>query len=354
MYNEIKFPGILKNNIANLLLILFISVLSLCISVGCQAQEIRSQHDTSTILSSRIIWLKQFPSLDNKGGDKRTTGKILDFIAGKNKDAKLSKPVSVLAFDTNSFWVLDQGIGNLFKVENELGDIPHIRNHKNKTFNSLVDICSFSNNKFLFTDSFLNKIFIYDPGKRELNVINDLLLLEQPTGIAYSSERKEIWVVETRTHRISILNENGQLIKSIGTRGSAPGEFNYPTSIWIDKSGKVFIVDALNFRIQIFSPEGEFISSFGKQGDATGYFARPKGIASDSSGNIYVVDALFHAVQIFDESGNFLYTFGVQGHEKGNFWMPSGIYIDEHDYIYVADCYNSRIQIFQRINGGTE
>jgi len=254
----------------------------------------------------------------------------------------------------DTFWVLDQGICNLFEVENEVGEMPHIRKNEFKNLNSLVGICAFKDEKLLFTDSFLNKLFVFTPDKKELIVLNDSLILDQPTGVAYSPLFNEIWVVETKAHRISVLNEKGELIKRIGQRGTSVGEFNYPTSIWIDKSGKVFLVDAMNFRIQIFSPEGEYLSSFGKTGDATGYFARSKGIATDSSGNIYVVDALFNAVQIFDQSGNFLYTFGVRGREKSEFWMPSGIFIDTNDFIYVADCYNARVQVFQRVKGTIE
>jgi DNA-binding beta-propeller fold protein YncE len=319
-----------------------------------QAQDTRPVQDSTKNQISTIKWVKQYPPIAGQSAGKSTKAKIVDFVLGKNQKIVLSKPVAVLASNPDNFWILDQGNGVLFKIENELGEIPHFRHNKLKNFSSLVGISIFIQGKLLFTDSFLNKVFLFDPEKKELVTFNDTLNLNQPTGIAFSPLTSKTWVVETKAHQIAILNENGQLIKRIGSRGTGPGEFNYPTSIWIDKTGKAFIVDAMNFRVQIFSKDGDFISMFGKIGDATGYFARPKGIATDSFGNIYIVDALFNAVQIFDQAGNFLYTFGLQGREKGEFWMPSGIFIDDKDFIYVADCYNFRVQVFQRVNGGFE
>jgi DNA-binding beta-propeller fold protein YncE len=253
--------------------------------------------------------------------------------------------------NTNNFWVLDQGQETIYEVQKNKLQKPRAIKKKDNFFTSLVGVCSMPNGDILFTDSRLNKVFIIDHDKKKLASLNDTLQFQQPTGIAYSAASGEIWVVETGAHRVSVLGTNGELIKRIGNRGEENGQFNFPTSIWIDKDGDVYIVDAMNFRVQIFHKNGDFVTAFGEEGDASGTFARPKGIATDTYGNIYVADALFHVVQIFDRSGNFLYSFGKQGREKEEFWMPSGIFIDSKNYIYVADSYNSRVQIFQLVNG---
>jgi len=298
-----------------------------------------------------ISYIRQFPSLktENKA---RPKDRFVNFIFGHNQVNVLVQPVAVMAINLNDYFILDQENGTIFRVEDELGQITHFRDKTFKNFISLVGICRLPSEKILFTDSYYNKIFFFIPGKKDLGVLNDSLTFDRPTGVAYSPVNQEIWIVETNAHRMTVLDQNGNFIRRIGSRGTAPGEFNYPTSIWIDNSGKVFIVDAMNFRIQVFSADGNVLSVFGEPGDATGYFARPKGIATDSQGNIYVADALYHTVQIFDMLGNFLYNFGSQGRGEGEFWMPSGIYIDQQDYIYVADSYNSRVQIFQFIRGG--
>ena len=311
------------------------------------AQESRTNFGTSQTEYPKVVWIKNWPSTNN--GDQKKFKDRLNSIIFGIKPRVLCNPVSVFATNVNEYWVLDQGGNTVFRVEKALGEIPQPIHKTDMVLSSLVGICSGPNSSILFTDSKAAKVYKISHGSKKLKYLNDSLVLDQPTGIAYSAGRKEIWVVETKAHRISVLNENGDLIRRIGSRGNSPGEFNYPTHIWIDKKGYVYITDALNFRIQVLDSEGKVVSVFGEAGDGSGYMARPKGIATDSTGNIYVVDALFHVVQVFDIKGNFLYKFGNQGHGDGEFWMPNGIFIDDKNYIYVADTYNSRVQIFQLI-----
>lgn len=317
----------------------------LMISAVCGQQTVGS--DNSKKESDKVVLHRIFPS--EKGADSTSLfDKVGELIFGKDMDVVPVKPISVFAKSPEAFWVLDQGIGSLLEINKLEGKIPKSFKHK---YTSLVGLCATQDNELLFTDSGLDKILSFGLNDGKLSEWAENVELVQPTGIAYSPLTEEIWVVETAAHRISVLNSKGEFIRRIGKRGIEQGEFNYPTFIWIDKSGKIYIVDAMNFRIQILDSEGKVISLFGQAGDATGYFSRPKGIATDSSGNIYIVDALFNAVQIFDQKGNFLYTFGQQGREPGRFWMPTGIFIDDQDYIYISDSYNSRIQIFHFAEG---
>ncbi len=295
-----------------------------------------------------VQWIGEFPSKDNKQ-NRAFKEKMAGIILGKKK-VEISKPFSIFGTDPNNFWILDQGTGLIIRNSEGTSEVPLALRKENKIYPSLAGICAIPGEQLLFTDSRLNQIFVLSKEGKNLKKLNDSLKLDQPTGIAWSAANKEIWVVETHSHRIALLNQKGEVIRKIGKRGSGPGEFNYPTFIWIDISGNVYIVDSMNFRVQIFDKNGEFISVFGEIGDASGYFARPKGVATDSYGHIYVADALYHVVQIYDREGNFLHYFGSQGHGKEQFWMPGGIFIDENDYIYVADTYNSRIQIFQLVN----
>lgn len=297
--------------------------------------------------SAHIAWIGQFPdsasAKDGRGFGERAG----DFLFGRRDHPVLTRPVAVVALNQDNYWAVDQENGLIFRVESGVGEITHFKNKNYRQFVSLVGICHSMGGEMLFTDSGLGKIFRFMPDKRRLEVINDTLVLQRPTGIAFFAARNEIWVVETTAHRISVIDRADGRVKSrIGTRGTGPGQFNFPTSIWIDHSGKVYVVDAMNFRIQVFNSEGTFMNLFGKAGDAAGTFARPKGIAADSFGNIYVADALFHNVQVFDATGKLLYLLGNQGHHKGEFWMPSGIYIDDQDNIFVADSYNGRVQVF--------
>ena len=300
-----------------------------------------------------IRWVSQYPTAkaENVSGRKeknsrRNNNWFTNLIFGKKPD-NLVKPMSVVAISRDTFWVADQGNSSMLQVFQGEGEIIQFENMPVENIPSMVGSCFLPDHQILFTDSRLNKVFWFSPDNGELQILNDSLKLDQPTGIAYSIVNHQIWVVETSAHRIAILNDQGEFIRYIGGRGNAPGKFNFPTYIWIDAFGLAYVVDAMNFRVQIFDKEGEFISAFGEIGDASGYFSRPKGIACDSFGHIYVSDALFHVIQVFDKTGRLLHTFGSQGQGKEQFWMPTGIYIDQENYIYIADSYNSRVQVFQ-------
>ncbi len=291
-----------------------------------------------------IRFIGQFPEQE---GRSRDLGDRLSRIVFGKKPREVIKPFNVLAADPGHFWILDQGAGGVFEVRKGEEELIRAMKKDKRVFPSLVGICETPDGELLFTDSRLNRVMLSSGG--DLRGFADTVSLIQPTGIAYHGARNEIWVVETGAHRISVFSPEGKRIRTIGGRGTGPGEFNFPTFIWIDSTGRVYVVDSMNFRVQIFSGEGSPEGEFGSSGDATGNMARPKGVATDSKGHIYVSDALFHAVQIFDDQGNFLYSFGKQGQNEGEFWMPSGIFIDAQDRIYVADSYNARVQIFELV-----
>ena len=292
-----------------------------------------------------VQFIGQFPgeeSLKASGfGDR-----VSRLIFGK-KPQEVIKPFNVVAADPGHYWILDQGSGGVFEVVNGEGQLIRSMKRANRDFPSLVGICGLPAGELLFTDSRLNLVMSVADG--DLSVFADTLSFKQPTGIAFNRVTGEIWVVETGAHQISVLSRDGELIRTLGGRGTTPGLFNYPTFIWIDRGGRIYVVDSMNFRVQILNGEGQVEGTFGESGDATGNMARPKGVATDSQGHIYVTDALFHAVQIFDDQGKFLYSFGSQGQGQGKFWMPLGIFIDERDNIYVADSYNARVQVFQLV-----
>jgi sugar lactone lactonase YvrE len=175
------------------------------------------------------------------------------------------------------------------------------------------------------------KIFIAHPNSRI-------------TGIFFAGG--VFYCVDTQGHRILCFDRGGELIQTIGKRGTREGEFNFPTHITGDNR-YLYITDAMNFRVQVFERSGEFVRAIGKMGRGGGNFSRPKGLAVDDQRRIYAADAIFDNIQIFNFDGEFLYYFGGPGHGGGEFWMPSDVLVDADNSIWVADTYNSRIQVFE-------
>jgi DNA-binding beta-propeller fold protein YncE len=200
-----------------------------------------------------------------------------------------------------------------------------------------------------------DRVYVVDSGLRQVCVFkkNGTYLgafgrdrFERPAGIACRPGEATIYVTDAGSHTIHVFNHRGEFLQRIGTRGIGPGQFNFPTHLHIDRTGRMYVSDTLNYRIQVFGPDDRFLSVFGQQGDRPGNFAHPCGLATDRFGDIYVTDRQFENVQVFSPEGQILMAFGQEGNGPGQFWLPAGIFIDERNRIYVADSYNKRIQIF--------
>ena len=178
--------------------------------------------------------------------------------------------------------------------------------------------------------------------------------LRRPTGLAFSPQKKLLYVVDTLAHTIYALDARGELAFAVGGRGNGDGQFNFPTHVAVTPKGDLVVADSLNFRIQILDGDGKFLGAFGHHGDGSGDIAMPKGIAVDPDGVVYVADSLFDLVQLFDREGRFLLTLGRRGVDFGEFWMPSGVFIGEGGELYVCDTYNHRIQVFRIAGRGAD
>jgi DNA-binding beta-propeller fold protein YncE len=194
-------------------------------------------------------------------------------------------------------------------------------------------------------DAVRHEICVFDKkGRFQFSFGRDRL--QRPSGIAYWPAGQKVYVADTVRHVVDVFSPEGKFMETIGSRGSQPGQFNFPTQLCVDKNGKLYVSDTLNYRIQIFSAEGKYLTEFGQQGDRPGNFAHPCGVAVDSFGNSYVIDRQFENVQIFNNQGQILMAWGQEGSDPGEFWLPAGIIIDNRNRIYVADSFNKRIQIF--------
>lgn len=273
---------------------------------------------------------------------------IGDLFAGE-ETYRLVRPMSIVVTDSLKIYVADPGAKGVHRFDLKARKYQLITRQDDLILTSPVALCLGPDNSVYVVDSELAQVFqIGDSADHAQRVLSSITF-QQPTGIAYHTRLKRIYISDTALHQIKVINEKGILETTIGKRGSNEGEFNFPTYLWLDTRDKLLVTDSLNFRIQIFNTEGQYINTFGQQGDASGNLARPKGVAADKYGHIYVVDALHNAIQIFNEEGNLLLPVGSQGHKAGEFWLPAGIFLTNNGEIYVADSHNQRVQILRYI-----
>ena len=87
-------------------------------------------------------------------------------------------------------------------------------------------------------------------------------MFRQPTDVAWDSQGN-IYVTDGYVNsRVAKYDKNGEWVKSWGTKGSAPGEFNIPHAIAIDRQDNVYVGDRTNHRIQVFDTDGNFKRMF--------------------------------------------------------------------------------------------
>jgi len=124
-----------------------------------------------------------------------------------------------------------------------------------------------------------------------------------------------------------------------GGRGGLPGagvkgdNFNRPTDVAWDAAGNIFISDGYgNSRVAKFDKNGTFIKSWGSKGTEPGQFDLPHTMAVDPQGNVYVGDRSNKRIQVFDNDGNFKTQYT-------NIGAPYAICISSgaHPYLYTSN-----------------
>jgi hypothetical protein len=81
----------------------------------------------------------------------------------------------------------------------------------------------------------------------------------QPTDIAWDAAGNMYITDGYVNSRVAKYDKNGNWVKSWGTRGTGPGQFNTPHNIGIDRNGNVYVADRGNARIQVFDTNGKFL-----------------------------------------------------------------------------------------------
>jgi len=122
------------------------------------------------------------------------------------------------------------------------------------------------------------------------------------------------------------------------THGGGP--FNLPTDIAFAPDGSMFMTDGYgNARVHKFSPDAKYLFSWGEPGTAPGQFNLPHGVWIDRRGRVLVADRENDRVQVFDQSGKLLSVWSTE------LIGPAFFYIDDDDVVYVPEHNGGRISI---------
>jgi DNA-binding beta-propeller fold protein YncE len=210
-------------------------------------------------------------------------------------------------------------------------------------------------NHIYVVDSTAKKINVYDLDGKFITALGTGEQLDRPSGVAVNADGSRVYVVDTggvgsTNHHVRVFDgASGAHLFDFGSRGSEPGQFNFPKLATVGPDGSVYVTDAGNSRIEKFTADGQFLMAVGSRGRQTGQLSQPKGVAVDGQGKIFVVDAAFGNFQIFDPEGHLLMHVGER-HEQGGparYQLPAGIAADADGRIYVVDQFLKKIDVFR-------
>jgi hypothetical protein len=135
------------------------------------------------------------------------------------------------------------------------------------------------------------------------------------------------------------LSPDGKVLMTLGKEGVAgngPDTFDRPTGVAIAPNGDIFVSDGHSpnafgtARIVKFAKDGRFIKTWGSKGTAPGEFDEPHDIfIGGSQSRVYVADRKNNRIQVFDLDGNFIAAW----HQFG---QPSSVFVGKDDTIYVG------------------
>lgn len=144
--------------------------------------------------------------------------------------------------------------------------------------------------------------------------------------------------------RIAKFDKNGVYLKSWGTRGTAPGQFNTPHTIVVDAQGNVYVGDRGNKRIQVFDTDGNPKAQYTNVG-APWALCITSGphqylYTSDSNSNDFDSATIYK----MELDGKILGKFGAGGKQLKEFGTVHELDCRKENELYVAEITNWRIQ----------
>ena len=172
--------------------------------------------------------------------------------------------------------------------------------------------------------------------------IQNITGINRPFFIAFS-DNGDTFVTSYINHCIYVYGSSGRQKTTIGSYGTGPLQFNYPTGIAIN-GNIMYVVEYNGSRIHKLTLEGRFLGAFGSKGSGKGQFSNPCAICIGPDDRIYVADCGNDCIQVFHEDETFSHNIDSTVSGIKEFRSPIGLSFDHFGHLHVT-CRCSNIPV---------
>jgi hypothetical protein len=152
-----------------------------------------------------------------------------------------------------------------------------------------------------------------------------------------SADALKVFVTDKNNHRIQRFDKNLNYNFQISTRESSIEEerFGYPLSAVMSNQGDIFILDSENLRVVKFDIFGNFVQNFAGYDYGNYSLTNPKQLAISMQNNIFVIDD--SVILIFDQFGNGIGRTEGKHDFKGIRIIFNELVVNTHEKIFYAN-----------------
>jgi len=161
-----------------------------------------------------------------------------------------------------------------------------------------------------------------------------------PRGIKFQNDH--LFVADYWNHRIQKFDINGKYLLQFSANKTKYDELEYPTGI-TTHNDKVYVADTGNNCISVFQSNGHFCHTIGEQ-----HLKYPCDVVVTNNNQLFVVDYDSHCICTFTVEGHFINKFGTKGSDRGQLYYPRCLAVDANGFILVTDFGNCRVSIFDK------
>lgn len=265
------------------------------------------------------------------------SGRWLKKLSG-GAQMRFIRPTAV-AVKGNALYVVDMGWDLLFRLDRTSAAIEPIAELSGLTEGDVGDIFVAENGDIYLTDTDGSRVYRLTSAGRVATVYKSELNLSKPVGVLEDNATKKVYIADAEFDHIVIFSNEGELLDSIGGRGTEPGEFLNVTTLTSGAEG--FYVGArVGQHVQVLAPDGSYLYSL-DQTDVVFPFA----IATDYDFHLFVADYMDNKIKVFSR-GRYVTSIGGTGVGPGQFKRITDLSFGD-GFLYVADSLNARIQVMR-------